>query len=62
MQEEKSSSVPVGVVTRQDPDPGKEIHVGDAVTIWISVGDTVPVPDVIGDEQKDAQATSRPPA
>ena len=40
MQEEKSGSVPVGVVTRQDPDPGKQIHVGDPVTIWISVGDT----------------------
>jgi eukaryotic-like serine/threonine-protein kinase len=56
VQEEKSGSVPVGVVTRQDPDPGKQIRVGDPVTIWISVGDTVPVPDVIGDEQKDAMA------
>ena len=38
VQQEQSDTVPQGVVTRQDPDPGTQVKAGDAVTIWLSSG------------------------
>ncbi len=38
VQQEPSDSVPTGVVTRQAPDPGTSVRVGDTVTIWVSSG------------------------
>ena len=57
VQSERSASVPVGVVTRQQPDPGQPVTAGAAVTIWISIGDLVTVPDVVGQDEKPALAT-----
>ena len=56
VQQEQSGSVPAGVVSRQQPDPGTQIKVGDPVTIWVSTGDLVSVPDVIGQPAKQALA------
>jgi serine/threonine-protein kinase len=43
-------------VSRQQPDPGTQIKVGDPVTIWVSTGDQVSMPDVIGQPEKQALA------
>jgi serine/threonine-protein kinase len=56
VQQEQSASVPAGVVSRQQPDPGTQIKVGDPVTIWVSTGDQVSMPDVIGQPEKQALA------
>ncbi len=55
IQEEVSETVPVGRVTRTDPDAGKQVEVGKTVKVWISTGaDMVDVPDVRGLTKADA--------
>lgn len=54
--QQENSTVPEGVVTRQQPDPGTSINVGSSVTIWVSAGDKVTVPNVVGQDQNDAVA------
>ncbi|HUS15580.1 MAG TPA: PASTA domain-containing protein [Chloroflexia bacterium] len=57
VQQEPSATVPEGVVTRQEPDPGTPIKAGDPVTIWVSTGDTTPVPNVVRQDEQQAVAT-----
>ncbi len=52
-----SSSQPPGTVLRQEPLPGTPITAGEVVTVYVSPGPAqVPVPNVDGMSQQDAQA------
>ena len=56
VQSEPSSTVPPGVVTRQEPGAGQPVLMGASVTIWISVG-----PPVVPTEPPTAEPpTSKP--
>jgi serine/threonine-protein kinase len=55
-----SDTVPEGLVSDQNPDPGVQAAKGSTVTITISTGpDLVSVPDVVDDFVDDARATLR---
>jgi serine/threonine-protein kinase len=55
LQKENSRKVPLGNVIRTDPGPGKAIERGSRVTLIVSSGPKeVAVPDVKGQDQKDA--------
>ena len=56
VQEEANGTVQQGAVIRTDPDPGAEVRKGDKVTLYVSLGDLVQVPDVIGQKQDEAVA------
>jgi serine/threonine-protein kinase len=48
IQEEANANVQAGAVIRTDPDPGAQVQRGGQVTLYVSLGDLVTVPDVIG--------------
>jgi serine/threonine protein kinase/beta-lactam-binding protein with PASTA domain len=53
---ESSMTVPEGLVTRQDPPPGRSVAHGSQVKFWVSTGaPIVNVPDVRGYSVNDAQ-------
>lgn len=47
-QQEPSQSIDEGFVTRQSPSPGLRIQKGQTVTIFVSIGNKVQMPDVTG--------------
>ena len=51
-----NANVPVGAVARQDPAAGTKVGNGEAVTLTVSQGNTVKVPDVNGSSFEDASA------
>jgi beta-lactam-binding protein with PASTA domain len=52
-----SRKTPAGFVFKQDPIPGKRIHKGDPVRIWVSTGvPKVDVPSLVGTQSTDAVA------
>ncbi len=54
---EASDTVPKGQVIRTDPSAGSASVSGDKITIFVSAGpDQIPVPNVIGMSQADAEA------
>ena len=55
IQQEVSGSVQVGAVIRTDPDPGTPVRRGDLITLYVSRGDLVVVPDVIGVARAEAE-------
>jgi serine/threonine-protein kinase len=52
--QEESSTVSEGFVTRQEPIDVK-IQKGQSVTIWVSIGDKVTMPDVTGRSEEEAR-------
>ncbi len=54
--EEPSQTIDAGFVIRQSPSPTLRIPQGDPVTIYISLGDVVRFPDVIGRSRAEAEA------
>jgi serine/threonine-protein kinase len=56
VQEEANGAVQVGAVIRTDPDPGAQVRRGDTVTLYVSLGDLVTVPNVIGQKREEAIA------
>jgi hypothetical protein len=55
--EAPDAAVPVGSVISQDPTAGTAVAAGSSVNIVVSTGaSTVPVPDVVGQPEGDAQA------
>jgi serine/threonine-protein kinase len=54
--EEPSQTVDVGFVIRQSPSANLRIPQGDEVTIYVSLGDVVRFPDVIGRSRAEAEA------
>ena len=46
--EEESSALREGYVVRTDPPVGEEVRVGSSVTVYVSTGDIVGVPNVVG--------------
>lgn len=56
--EETSKTVEAGYVTKQEPEEGTELKVGEKVKVYVSIGTgikEVSVPYVIGDTEKDAK-------
>jgi len=53
---ERSSTVPQGAVSKQDPPPGSNVSSGSTVTLTVSLGAKVTVPNVVGVRAADAQA------
>lgn len=54
--EEPSQTVDAGFVIRQSPSANLRIPQGDVVTIYVSLGDVVRFPDVIGRSRAEAEA------
>ena len=54
---ENSNSVPEGNVIDQDPIGGTEVDEGSAIDLVISSGPVIPVPDIVGLSQAEAEAT-----
>jgi len=54
--EEPSQTIDAGFVIRQSPSPMLRIPQGDPVTIYVSLGDVVRFPDVIGRNRAEAEA------
>jgi serine/threonine-protein kinase len=56
-----SRNVPSGLVIDQDPLPGNTTRPGATITLTVSLGDVVQVPDLFGDRSRSrASASSRP--
>ncbi|SEJ56737.1 Stk1 family PASTA domain-containing Ser/Thr kinase [Demequina mangrovi] len=54
---EPSEDVETDLVTRTDPEAGRNVEAGETITVYLSSGpDTVSVPDVRGDSEEDAIA------
>ncbi len=51
-----SDGAPVGSVARTDPAGGGTAGRGSSITVYSSDGSAVPIPDVVGKTQKDAQS------
>ncbi|WP_344293378.1 Stk1 family PASTA domain-containing Ser/Thr kinase [Streptomyces synnematoformans] len=58
-QEAFSEELPVGRVISTDPEDGEKIKAGRAVSLVVSRGEPIEVPDVVGDEQSEAAAELR---
>jgi beta-lactam-binding protein with PASTA domain len=55
---EASTKYAADTILRQDPTSGNKASKGDTINVWLSSGQkTVPVPDLTGKQQADAQAT-----
>nr|WP_044200749.1 Stk1 family PASTA domain-containing Ser/Thr kinase [Oscillochloris trichoides] len=54
--EEPSRTIDAGFVIRQTPQADLRVAQGETVRIWVSLGDVVRFPDVIGMQLSDAQA------
>jgi serine/threonine-protein kinase len=52
--QEEASTISEGFVTRQDP-VGVKLQKGQPVTIWVSIGDKVTMPDVTGKTEEEAR-------
>lgn len=55
MAQEGSKNIPKGVVTRSEPPGDSSVRAGDTITIFVSLGETVRVPDLRGMEQSPGQ-------
>ncbi|GHJ46603.1 putative serine/threonine-protein kinase PknB [Catellatospora sp. TT07R-123] len=53
---DEPSNLPANTVTRSDPNTGTSLSVGSTVTVYISKGDLVEVPGVVGKPVDQAQA------
>jgi eukaryotic-like serine/threonine-protein kinase len=53
--QEEASTLSEGFVTRQDPVDVK-LPKGETVTIWVSIGDKVTMPDVTGRSEEEARS------
>lgn len=59
VQQEASGTVQEGAVIRTDPDPGQPVQKGSTVTLVVSLGDLVTVPNVVGQGRAEAEANIR---
>ena len=53
---ESHATIPEGSVTRQSADAGSSVQVGTQVDFWVSSGNSVTVPDLMGMPQAEAEA------
>ncbi|MBE1486212.1 Stk1 family PASTA domain-containing Ser/Thr kinase [Plantactinospora soyae] len=52
---EVNSAEPKGIVTKVDPSAGREVENGSTVTVEVSRGNVIPVPNVVGQSADDAR-------
>ncbi|MBF9128893.1 Stk1 family PASTA domain-containing Ser/Thr kinase [Plantactinospora sp. S1510] len=57
VKKEVNSDEPKGIVTKVDPPGGREVEKGSTVTVEVSRGNVVSVPNVVGQSEEDARET-----
>ncbi len=59
VREDVDSTEPAGIVVDQDPDAGTEVHVGSKVTLQVSRGNLITMPDLRGHTTAEAEQILR---